>query len=297
MAALIIIIALVGCVVGGIISGLMPIVQSHKAAAMQRKEAEEAIYRQMRQDRIKEDKQRKKLSLLQEDLRSVQHQLELAYQVKHIQAQRTNYLQKNDESTLRKALTTEKQIAALKRREQSLKEKISLLGEDELEYRPYARGGAFSEIPSEEISCTEAVEPSLNDFTYKSDTTSPVDLHGIDGMEGHLFEHFCADLLRKNSFSNVYVTPGSGDQGVDILAEKGGVKYAVQCKNYASPLDNTSIQEVNAGRIFYNCHVGVVMTNSIFTPKAVDLAMATGVLLWDRNVLQEMIRGVNAETS
>lgn len=39
MAALIIIIALVGCVVGGIISGLMPIVQSHKAAAMQRKEA------------------------------------------------------------------------------------------------------------------------------------------------------------------------------------------------------------------------------------------------------------------
>ena len=55
--------------------------------------------------------------------------------------------------------------------------------------------------------------------------------------------------------------------------------------------------EVNAGRIFYNCHVGVVMTNSIFTPKAVDLAMATGVLLWDRNVLQEMIRGVNAETS
>ena len=117
----------------------------------------------------------------------------------------------------------------------------------------------------------------------------------IDGMDGHEFEHFCANIMRKNGFTNVAVTKGSGDQGVDILAEKDGIKYAVQCKNYSSPLSNTPIQEVNAGKIFYNCHVGVVMTNSTFTPGAKTLAQATGVLLWDRAVVEKMMKIANEE--
>ena len=126
-------------------------------------------------------------------------------------------------------------------------------------------------------------EVDVNDISY------------VDGMDGHEFEYFCADLLRKNGFTDVSVTPGSGDQGVDVLAEKGGVKYAIQCKNYSSPLSNTPVQEVNAGKIFYGCHVGVVMTNSTFTPGAKELAKATGVLLWDRAVVQEMMRVKNNE--
>lgn len=111
----------------------------------------------------------------------------------------------------------------------------------------------------------------------------------IDGMDGHEFEYFCADLLRKVGFLEVSVTPGSGDQGVDVLAVKDGIKYAIQCKNYASALSNTPVQEVSAGKQFYGCHVGVVMTNSTFTPGAVQLATATNVLLWDRRKLDELI--------
>lgn len=111
----------------------------------------------------------------------------------------------------------------------------------------------------------------------------------VDFMEGHEFEYFCASLLRKNGFTNVEVTKGSGDQGVDILANKDGVRYAIQCKNYSSPLGNTSVQEVEAGRQFYHCHVGVVITNSTFTPGAVALAAATRVLLWDRKKLQTLM--------
>ena len=118
----------------------------------------------------------------------------------------------------------------------------------------------------------------------------------VDGMEGHEFEHFCADLLRKNGFADVSVTRGSGDQGVDVLATKGGIKYAIQCKNYASPLSNTPVQEVSAGKIFYNCHVGVVLTNSTFTPGAISLANATGVLLWDRSTLAELMRNEQPAT-
>lgn len=115
----------------------------------------------------------------------------------------------------------------------------------------------------------------------------------IDKMNGHDFEYFCAELLRKNGFSDVKVTKGSGDQGVDILAKKDGIKYAIQCKNYASHLGNTPVQEVNAGKIFYNCHVGVVMTNSTFTQGAKTLADATGILLWDRDVLKKIMEQMN----
>ena len=115
-------------------------------------------------------------------------------------------------------------------------------------------------------------------------------VHSVDGMEGHQFEVFCADLLRSHGFVEVKITPGSGDQGVDIIAIKNSIRYAIQCKNYSSPLGNTPIQEVCAGKMFYNCHVGVVMTNSTFTASAKQLAEATGVLLWDRAELQEMMR-------
>lgn len=115
------------------------------------------------------------------------------------------------------------------------------------------------------------------------------DISFIDGMEGHTFEYYCADLLKKNNFVEVSVTRGSGDQGVDVLATKDGVKYAIQCKNYSTVLSNKPVQEVLAGKFFYNCHVAVVMTNSTFTPGAQELAKATGVLLWDRTVVQEMM--------
>ena len=52
------------------------------------------------------------------------------------------------------------------------------------------------------------------------------ELDAVDIMDGHEFEYYCAQLLENNGFKKVEVTPGSGDQGVDILAEKNGVRYA-----------------------------------------------------------------------
>ena len=67
--------------------------------------------------------------------------------------------------------------------------------------------------------------------------------HDIDNMDGHSFEYWCADLLRDNGFENVSVTQGSGDQGVDVLAEKDGVKYAIQCKCYSRATPHNSIRK------------------------------------------------------
>mgnify|MGYP002627269991 FL=1 len=108
-------------------------------------------------------------------------------------------------------------------------------------------------------------------------------------MDGHSFEYWCADLLRDNGFENVSVTQGSGDQGVDVLAEKDGVKYAIQCKCYSSDLGNKPVQEVHTGKEIYGCHVGVVMTNRHFTQGAIAAAKATRVMLWDREKILELM--------
>ena len=118
----------------------------------------------------------------------------------------------------------------------------------------------------------------------------------VDKMEGHQFEHFCADLLSKSGFTDVVVTKGSGDQGVDVVAVKDHIRYAIQCKCYSSTIGNTPVQEVSAGKQLYKCHVGVVLTNQYFTAGAKELAEATGVLLWDRDELQRMIERVESTT-
>ena len=94
----------------------------------------------------------------------------------------------------------------------------------------------------------------------------------FDLMEGRDFEHYCAELLRRRGFQEVEVTKGSGDYGIDILAEKDGVTYAVQCKRYAAPVGVKAVQEAYAGRDYYDRMVGAVLTNQYFTQPAVEAA-------------------------
>lgn len=116
------------------------------------------------------------------------------------------------------------------------------------------------------------------------------ELYKIDTMDGRSFEFWCADLLKRNGFYDVFVTPGSNDQGVDITAQKEGIHYAIQCKCFSSDLGNKPVQEVFAGKEMYNCQVAVVMTNQHFTNGAKLLAEKTRVLLWDREKITEMIK-------
>lgn len=111
----------------------------------------------------------------------------------------------------------------------------------------------------------------------------------LDLMEGHDFEYFCAELLRKRGFQEVEVTKGSGDYGIDILAEKEGITYAIQCKRYAVPVGVKAVQEAYAGRDYYDCMVGVVLTNQYFTTPAVEAAKKLKILLWDRGYLESMM--------
>ena len=105
------------------------------------------------------------------------------------------------------------------------------------------------------------------------------------GMDGHNYEYYCAELLRRKGFSKVSVTRGSGDQGIDIIAYANKKKFGIQCKFYSKPVGNSAVQEACAGAMFYGCNVAAVMTNNGFTESAVELAAATGVLLWGNSTI------------
>ena len=121
--------------------------------------------------------------------------------------------------------------------------------------------------------------------------TEAKEKRSIDQMDGHEFEHFCADLLRDNGFTHVEVTQASGDFGIDVLAQKDGVTYGIQCKCYSDTVGNHAVQEAFSGAQYYHRMVAVVMTNNYFTPAAIETAQRTNVLLWDRDKVLEMANG------
>ena len=117
---------------------------------------------------------------------------------------------------------------------------------------------------------------------------SIITIDDIDLMSGDEFEEFVAELFRKIGYvSNI--TKHSGDQGVDVIIEKNGVKIGIQAKCYAGSVGNSAIQEVVAGKSYYGLNKAIVITNSFFTKQAIELADSNNVILWDRNMLKEKI--------
>lgn len=151
----------------------------------------------------------------------------------------------------------------------------------------------FSESkPSEDIkTIKDEMYISIERFGKRMESVQNIEPFNYDIMDGHQFEYFCADILRKNGFSNVEVTQGSGDHGIDILAEKDGITYAIQCKCYSSNIGNAAVQQAYTGKGFYHKDIAVVLTNRYFTTQAVEEAKALGVKLWDRDNLNSMIGG------
>jgi restriction system protein len=114
-------------------------------------------------------------------------------------------------------------------------------------------------------------------------------LRDFDSLTGLEFEQFCCHIFSLCGFRDVSGTPGSRDFGVDLIGSRDGMKYAIQCKRYSGKVGVKAVQEIAAGRSFYNCDAAAVVTNRYFTKAAVELAAATGVELIDRDQLAEMV--------
>ena len=96
------------------------------------------------------------------------------------------------------------------------------------------------------------------------------------------YENYIENILLGKGFK-VHRTPITGDQGVDLIAVKDNIKYAIQCKYYSKPVGNKAVQEIIAGKDFYKCDIGIVVSNNSFTKSAVVLAQNSHILLSNEN--------------
>lgn len=113
----------------------------------------------------------------------------------------------------------------------------------------------------------------------------------LRGMSPSDFERYIADLFRKLGFRATQIG-GPYDRGVDVIAEKDGVKYYIQCKKFI-----TSKVGVGDVRNFYGAladHLadakGYFITTNVFTLEAERFASDKPIELIDGNRLIQYIK-------
>lgn len=116
-------------------------------------------------------------------------------------------------------------------------------------------------------------------------------LSKLRGMHPNEFEEYIADLFSKLGHKTK-VTGGAYDKGVDVIAEKDGIKHYIQCKKYI-----TSEIGVGAIRDFYGAiadHLaqakGYFITTNKFTLEAERFAEDKPIELIDGYKLIKYIR-------
>jgi restriction system protein len=113
--------------------------------------------------------------------------------------------------------------------------------------------------------------------------------HFDEAMTPEEFEHYCAAVLREMKWE-ARVTRASGDQGVDIVADKRRMRIVIQCKKYSKPVGNRAVQEIVAAIAHEGAERGVVVTTSDYTRAAKKLAASNDVLLLHHSELRHIDR-------
>lgn len=106
----------------------------------------------------------------------------------------------------------------------------------------------------------------------------------IDTMGNLEFEHYVAMLLKNNGYHNVSLTE-KYDLGVDIIAEKDGVRWGVQVKHYSGLVKASAVRQVVTGLKLYGCDRAMVVTNGTYSTTAQKLAAGNECALIDRKSL------------
>lgn len=113
----------------------------------------------------------------------------------------------------------------------------------------------------------------------------------IDLMEGFEFEFFLSSLFFYMGYE-VKTTAKRGDFGADLIVTNHEGSAVLQAKRYSKNVGSRSVQEVLVAKRHYKTDHAIVVTNSMFTDQAEQVARENGVRLIDRNELAEMLVSV-----
>lgn len=110
----------------------------------------------------------------------------------------------------------------------------------------------------------------------------------IDKMTGEEFEDYLLLQFKKKGYRG-NTTSKTGDYGADLVLTKNNIKTVIQAKRWKWKVGIEAVQQITGALKYYNADKGIVITNSNFTPNAVNLARVNGIELWDRRKLIDFI--------
>ncbi|OYY94441.1 MAG: helicase SNF2 [Hydrogenophilales bacterium 28-61-23] len=131
-----------------------------------------------------------------------------------------------------------------------------------------------------------------------ADIQERIDLELALRMEWRHFEGLAAALWSKQGYDLCYCTPGTKDQGVDVVAISGDRGVLIQTKtssNEGTKLGWETVKDVVGGEAFYrrrhpNVEFNKVgLTNQFFNAQAHEQAELNDVLLVDQDMLSQML--------
>lgn len=116
-------------------------------------------------------------------------------------------------------------------------------------------------------------------------------------IDGAQFSREIERLLWHLGFEGVTNVDGAGDRGGDIVADRFGERYVLQCKYKSSgAVSEKAVQEVISGLQAYDGTHAVVVTNVTFTKSAEELAAqyrnltGASIFLWGAHELEKLWR-------
>lgn len=151
-------------------------------------------------------------------------------------------------------------------------------------FSPFMDAGIYIDEDTEVSSYNYLVDLIFDNLLDPTESKEPITEEKIE--TGEEYERFIGSLV-ENFGWDVKYTPQTGDQGIDIIANKNGQTVAIQCKFYSSPVGNAAIQEAYSGAKFYNAHQAMVITSSSFTKSAKQLASSLGVLYFHHSAIDD----------
>jgi restriction system protein len=134
------------------------------------------------------------------------------------------------------------------------------------------------ELDMSRFKHAQLVEQIESMLTTYSKRRTILDRKRMERMDPYDFEKMCASILYDQGWQTK-LHGGSGDQGIDVEARKGGKLVVIQCKKYSSPLGNKAVQEALAGKVHIKADFAAVVTNATYTKGARELGATTGVHL------------------
>ena len=166
-----------------------------------------------------------------------------------------------------------------------------------LEHKRSLAGDVLNGCP--DVSMADFAIDEIVPAEFAKDLDDTVTLDVALQMDWRLFEGLAAALWAKQGFSNVYCTPRSGDNGVDVVAIRNNEGVLIQTKT--SGIDGykhgwDTVKEVIAGHAFYQRrHPGVTfqlvgLSNQYFNSHAYENANLNGVMLIGQDELSDLLQ-------